>query len=92
MVQYASIYACNGSATTSYDNSDACGNGSKQEVSGFFNLDAAHENHSDIRDASDSDTRRSIPDGIWTCSGSACSPNTVVQSSMTSAEFVSILY
>lgn len=92
VVQYASIYACNGSATTSYDNSDACGNGSKQEASGFFNLDAAHEDHSDIRDASDSDTRRSIPDGIWTCSGSACSPNTVVQSSMTSAEFVSILY
>lgn len=92
VVQYASIYACGGSATASYNNSNVCGNGSKQESSGFFNLDAAHENHSDERDASDSDTRRQIPNGIWTCSGSPCSPNTVVQNNMTTAEFVSILY
>ncbi len=92
VVQYASIYACDGSTTSSYNNSNACGNNYKQEVSGFRNLDAAHENHSDERDASDSDTRRQIPDGIWTCSGSPCAPNTVVQSSMTSAEFISILY
>jgi hypothetical protein len=92
VVQYASIYACNGSATASYNNSNVCGNNAKQESSGFRNLDGAHENHSDIRDDSDSDTRKAIPDGIWTCGGSACSPNTTVQSSMTSAEFVSILY
>ena len=92
IVQYASIYACNGSATSSYDNSNVCGNSSKQEAGGFFNLDGAHENHDDIRNASDADTRRAIPDGIWTCSGSPCSPNTIVASSMTSAELVSLLY
>lgn len=92
VVQYASIYACDGSAGASYNNSNVCGNGYKQEASGFFNLDAAHENHGDERDDSDSDTRRQIPDGIWTCSGSACSPNTQVQSSMTTAKFISILY
>lgn len=92
VVQYASIFACGGSASTSYNNSNVCGNGSKQESSGFRNLDAAHENHDDERNASDSDTRRAIPDGIWTCGGSPCSPNTVVASSMTTAEFVSLLY
>jgi len=92
VVQYASIYACGGSATSGYDNSNVCGNSFKQEASGFLNLDGAHENHSDIRDDSDSDTRKAIPDGIWTCSGSPCAPNTTVQSSMTTARFVSILY
>ncbi len=92
VVQYASIFACGGSATASYDNSDVCGNGFKQEASGFRNLDAAHENHDDERDDSDSDTRRAIPDGIWLCGGTPCPPNTIVQSSMTTAEFVSILY
>jgi hypothetical protein len=92
VVQYASIYACGGSATASYDNSNVCNNGFKQEASGFFNLDGAHENHSDIRDASDSDTRKAIPGGIWTCGASLCAPNTTVQSNMTSAQFVSILY
>lgn len=92
VVQYASIFACGGSATASYNNSNVCGNGSKQESSGFRNLDAAHENHDDERDASDSDTRRAIPGGIWTCGGSPCSPNTVVASSMTTAHFVSLLY
>jgi hypothetical protein len=92
VVQYASIFACNGSATASYDNSNVCNNSNKQEVSGFANLDAAHENHSDERDDSDSDTRKAIPNGIWTCSGSPCAPNTTVQSSMTTARFISILY
>lgn len=92
VVQYASIFACDGSAGASYNNSNACGNNYKQEVSGFFNLDAAHENHGDERDDSDSDTRRQIPDGIWTCSGTSCAPNTQVQSSMTTAKFISILY
>lgn len=92
VVQYASIFACGGSAGTSYDNGDVCGNSAKQEASGFVNLDGAHENHSDERDDSDADTRRAIPDGIWTCGGGACAPNTSVQSSMSTAEFVSILY
>ena len=92
IVQHASQYACSGSATASYNNSNVCSNSAKQESSGFFNLDSAHENHSDERDDSDSDTRRAIPTGIWTCGGSPCAPNTVVQSSMTTARFVSILY
>jgi hypothetical protein len=92
IVQYASIYACGGSATTSYDNSNVCGNSFKQEASGFLNLDAAHENHDDIRNASDADTRKAIPGGIWTCGGSPCAPNTTVASSMTTAQLVSLLY
>ena len=92
VVQYASSFACNGSATASYDNTNVCNNANKQEASGFRNLDAAHENHSDERDDSDSDTRRAIPDGIWTCGGVPCAPNTVVQSSMTTARFISTLY
>ena len=92
VVQYASMYACNGSATASYDNGNVCGNGAKQEAFGFFNLDGAHENHSDIRDASDTDDRRAVPDGIWTCSGSPCAPNTTVQTAMNSAQLVALLY
>lgn len=92
IVQHASQYACNGSATTGYNNSNVCGNSSKQESSGFRNLDVAHENHSDERNDTDRDTRRQIPDGIWLCGGSPCAPNTIVQSSMSTAQFVSILY
>lgn len=92
IVQHASSFACNGSATASYDNSNVCSNSAKQESSGFMNLDSGHENHSDERDDSDSDTRRAIPTGIWTCGGVPCAPNTQVQSSMTSARLVSILY
>jgi len=92
VVQYASIYACGGSATSSYNNSNVCNNSSKQESFGFLNLDGAHENHDDIRNDTDRDTRRAIPDGIWTCSGVPCSPNTVVQSSMSTAQFIAILY
>lgn len=90
VVQYASIYACSGSATASYNNSNVCT--SKQESSGFVNLDGAHENHDDIRDDTDRDTRKAIPGGIWTCGGSPCSPNTTVQSSMSTAQFIAILY
>ena len=92
IVQHASSFACNGSATTGYDNSNVCNNSNKQESSGFINLDSGHENHSDERDDSDSDTRRQVPGGIWLCNGTPCAPNTVVQSSMTSARLVSVLY
>ncbi|HEX2163330.1 MAG TPA: hypothetical protein VHM02_05225 [Thermoanaerobaculia bacterium] len=92
VVQYASMYACGGSATAGYDNSNVCGNGFKQEAVGFLNLDAGHENHSDIRDAADSDDRRQVPNGIWLCGGVPCAPNTTVQTSMTSAALVSILW
>lgn len=90
IVQYASIFACSGSASTSYNNSNACT--SKQETSGFKNLDAAHENHDDERNDVDSDVRKAIPGGIWTCSGSPCAPDTTVQSAMTTARFISTLY
>lgn len=92
VVQYASIFACGGSAGTSYNNSNACNTNNKQELSGFFNLDAAHENHNDERNSVDSDTRRQIPGGIWTCGGAPCAPNTVVQNNMSTGQFVAILY
>lgn len=92
VVQYASIYACNGSATASYDNSNVCNNSNKQETSGFKNLDAAHENHDDIRNDIDRDVRKMIPNGIWTCSGVPCSPNTTVQSAMSTGQFIAVLY
>jgi hypothetical protein len=92
IVQHASAYACNGSATAGYNNSNVCNNLSKQESSGFLNLDSAHENHSDERDDSDRDTRKQIPGGIWTCGGVPCAPNTTVAGSMSSAQFVAILY
>lgn len=90
-VQYASMFACNGSATASYNNSNVCNNSNKQDV-GFINLDAAHENHDDERNASDADERKAIPDGIWYCNGVRCAPNTTVRSAMTTAEFVTLLY
>lgn len=92
IVQHASQYACSGSATTGYNNNNVCGNSSKQESSGFRNLDTAHENHDDERNDADRDKRIAIPDGIWSCGGSPCSPGTKVQSSMSTAQFVSILY
>jgi hypothetical protein len=92
VVQYASIFACNGSATASYNNSNVCGNASKQEAAGFRNLDATHENHSDERNASDTDVRKAIPGGIWTCGGVPCAPDTTVQSAMNTAQLIAILY
>lgn len=92
VVQYASIFACNGSATASYDNSNVCNNSSKQEASGFRNLDATHENHDDERNASDTDVRKAIPGGIWTCGGVPCAPNATVHNAMNTAQFVATLY
>lgn len=92
VVQYASIFACSGSAGASYNNSNVCGNSSKQESSGFRNLDASHENHDDERNDADRDVRKAIPDGTWTCGGSACAPDTTVQSAMSTGQFIGILY
>jgi hypothetical protein len=92
IVQHASQYACNGSATTGYNNGNVCSNSSKQEASGFRNLDVGHENHDDERNDADRDTRRAIPTGIWLCGSTPCAPNTVVQSAMSSAQLVGILY
>jgi hypothetical protein len=92
VVQYASIFACNGSATASYDNTNVCNNANKQEASGFRNLDGAHETHDEERNASNASTRKAIPDGTWTCGGAPCAPNTTVQSAMTTAQYITLLY
>jgi hypothetical protein len=92
IVQYASIFACNGSATAAYDNGDVCNNANKQESSGFRNLDAGHEQHSDERDDSDRDERRAIPTGVWVCNGAPCGANSTVQSGMSSAQLVAQLF
>ncbi len=92
VVQYASIFACGGSAGTGYNNSNVCGNSNKQESFGFLNLDGAHENHDDERDDNDRDTRRQVPDGIWSCGGAPCAPNTQVASAMSTAQFIAALY
>jgi hypothetical protein len=92
IVQYASIFACNGSATAGYNNSNVCNNSSKQETSGFFNLDGSHENHDDERDDTDRDDRVQVPGGIWQCGASPCAPNTKVQDTMSTAQFVAVLY
>lgn len=92
IVQYASIFACNGSASASYNNSNVCRNNYKQEASGFRNLDASHENHDDERNDADRDVRKAIPDGNWTCSGAPCAPDTTVQSAMSTAQYIARLY
>ena len=92
IVQHASQYACNGSAGTGYNNNNVCNNSSKQESSGFRNLDVGHENHDDERNDADRDTRRAIPTGIWNCGASPCAPDTVVQSAMSCAQLVAVLY
>jgi hypothetical protein len=92
VVQHASAYACGGSATTGYDNTDVCDNNNKQKVSGFRNLDTAHETHDEERNDSHRHTRNAIPDGIWICNGVPCTPNSQVQSAMSSAQFVGMLY
>jgi hypothetical protein len=92
IVQYASIFACSGSASASYNNSNACRNNYKQESSGFRNLDASHENHDDERNDVDRDVRKQIPDGIWTCGGTPCAADATVQSAMSTAQFIAVLY
>ncbi len=92
-MQHASQYACNGSATTGYNNSNVCNNCGKQESSGFLNLDTAHENHSDERDDSDSRHAAGDPERHLDVRRRALRARTrPVQSSMTSARLVSILY
>jgi hypothetical protein len=92
IVQYASIFACNGSASASYNNSNVCRNNYKQESSGFRNLDASHENHDDERNDVDRDVRKAIPDGNWLCSGVPCAPDTTVQGAMSTAQYIARLY
>jgi len=92
VVQHASQYACGGSATTGFNNSNVCGNDFKQESSGFFNIDSGHENHDDERNDGDRDDRVAIPDGLWTCGGSPCSPGTTVTTSLSAAQLVGLLF
>jgi hypothetical protein len=92
IVQHASQFACNGSATAGYNNSNVCNNSNKQESSGFLNLDSGHENHDDERNDADRDTRKAVPTGIWLCGGVPCAPNSTVQSAMSSAQLIAVLY
>jgi hypothetical protein len=92
LVQHASAYACDGSATANYNNSNVCGNNFKQETSGFKNLDTAHENHDQERNDSHADDRVAIPDGVWICNGAACSPGSTVQSAQSTAAFIGSLF
>jgi hypothetical protein len=93
LVQHASAYACSGSASAGYDNEDVCNDGGKQESSGFHNLDVAHENHDQEREDTDRDDRVAIPTGLWTCGGGGpCPAGTTVQSNLSTAQLVSLLY
>jgi hypothetical protein len=92
IVQHASAYACDGSATASYTNDNVCGNNNKQESSGFKNLDSAHENHDQERNDTNADNRVAIPDGIWVCNGAPCAPGGTVQNSLATGAFVASLY
>jgi hypothetical protein len=92
VVQYASAYACNGSAAVGYNNSNVCNNSYKQKSWGFFNLDAAYEDHWNQKDASVFNERRAIPDGKWLCGGVPCRPDTIVRPAMSTAQLVTLLY
>jgi hypothetical protein len=92
LVQHASAYACDGSATANLNNQTICGNGAKQESSGFMNLDTAHENHDEERNDSHSDNRDAIPDGVWICNGVRCAPGSTVHENLSTAAFVGRLY
>jgi hypothetical protein len=91
IVQHASQYACNGSATASYNNA-TCATTQQAGVVGLPEPRHGHENHDDERNDADRDTRRAIPTGIWNCGASACTPDTVVQSAMSCAQLVAALY
>jgi hypothetical protein len=92
LVQHASAYACNGSASADLNNSNICSDGNKQESSGFHNLDTAHENHDEERNDSHRDDRVAIATGLWTCGGAPCPANTTVQANLSTAQLVSGLY
>ena len=92
LVQHASAYACNGSPSTGYDNSNVCNDANKMESSGFHNLDTAHENHDEERNDSHRHTRQAIPTGLWSCGGAPCSADSTVQSNLSTAQLVSRLY
>jgi hypothetical protein len=92
LVQFASAYACSGSATASYNISNVCDNASKQEAAGFKNLDTAHENHDESRNDSHNHTRNAVPDGAWVCSGAPCSPGSTVHGGLSTAKLIGTLY
>lgn len=91
-VQYASAFACAGNPRQHYNNGDkpVCDNREKMfSGSGMLrNMDAAHERHADIKDDSDRDQRKAIPDGLWWCNGVPCKPGTEVHTRLSTAEFL----
>ncbi len=93
LVQYTSQFACNGDATASIKHATVCDSNNKQEISGFFNLDTAHEGHLDQRNGNDQDDRRPIPDGyVWMCNGEPCQIGKPTGVKMSSMQFISTLY
>ncbi len=88
LLNYASTFACNGSATASYSTSNICSNSAKQETSGFYNCDQSHENHDDGRNDADRDVRKAVTGGCW---GSSTS-GTQVRSSMSTAELIRCIW
>lgn len=92
VLQYASIFACSGDGNAAYNNSNVCGNNSKQNAN-FRNLDGAYETHDDIRNNRNTSIRerRTIPDGIWECNGQPCTPNVVARSNLSTASFLDLL-
>lgn len=77
VLSFASQFACSGSPTARFYNSNVCGNNSKMQSRNFRNLDTSYENHDDERNNVSLGTRerRAITDGIWQCSGRPCASN-----------------
>lgn len=82
VIQYASLFACSGSATASYSTTNVCT--SKQKPSGFYQGDQSYEDHDTARKHSSQAERRSVYGGLW----GSISTNTKVRSSMSTAELI----
>jgi len=92
-VQYASQFACSDLPSASYDNSNVCDNSRKMQPSGFFNIDAGKENHTEVHQDSVRGERRTVPDTVyWLCGGAPCGGNVLAVSSRSTAQQVGKFY
>ncbi|MDZ4726854.1 MAG: hypothetical protein SH817_11910 [Leptospira sp.] len=82
VIQYGSSLACAGNPSASYSTTNICS--AKQETSGFYNGDQSDEDHSNGRDDSDRDVRKSLGNGIW----GSTSAGSNVRNSMSTAELI----
>lgn len=82
VIQYASSFACSGSATASYSTTNVCS--AKQKPSGFYQGDQSYEDHAEARNHSNQNERRSVYGGLW----GNIATNTLVRSSMSTAELI----